>query len=86
MHTTGDLYIEAHSLFYKGTAIKPSRSEGTDVGGLQVLPSAAAGGLGGAAAGAGCALCAADAMRRTAVLRGWRGCGYLLPPGCLPCM
>lgn len=43
-------------------------------------------GLGGAAAGAGRALGAANAVRRAAVLWGRRGRGDLLPSCCLPCV
>lgn len=41
-------------------------------------------GLGGAAAGAGRALCAADAVRCAAVLGGWRRRGHLLSSRCFP--
>ena len=48
-------------------------------------PPGGGGELGCAAAGAGRALRAADAVRRATVLRGRRGGGHLLPSGRLPC-
>lgn len=75
MTTTGGLYIETHSLF--------TRARRRSLPSPRGLGPAAR--LGRAAAGAGRALRAADAVGCTAVFRGRRGGGHLLPSCCLPC-
>lgn len=83
VNTTGDVYTEIHSLF---TQEPQSSLSGVWIHAWSgpALGSGQAG-LGCAAAGAGCALRAADAVGRTAVLRGWWGGGDLLPSCSLPC-
>lgn len=76
MTTTGGLYIETHSLF--------TRARRRSLPSPRGLGPAAR--LGRAAAGAGRALRAADAVGCTAVFRGRRGGGHLLPSCCLPCV
>lgn len=75
MTTTGGLCIEMHSLF--------TRARRWSLPSPQGLGPAAR--LGRAAAGAGRALRAADAVGCAAVFRGRRGGGHLLPSCCLPC-
>lgn len=67
---------------YKGTTRKPPWSLATRAAGRA---RGGGGWLGGAAAGAGRALRAADAVGRAAVLRGRRGGGHLLPSCRLSC-
>lgn len=68
VNTTGDGYTEIHSL-YKGTAVEPSKPGiWTQVWAPRPALDGGRGRLGRAAAGAGCALRAANAVGCAAVL------------------
>lgn len=67
VNTTGDGYTEIHSL-YKGTAVEPSGPGIWTQVWPQACPDGGRGRLGCAAAGAGCALRAANAVGCAAVL------------------
>lgn len=81
VNTKGDLYTELHSLFTREPA---SSLPSLDASGLALGSGGA--GLGRAAAGARGTLCAADTVGCTAVLRGRRGRGDLLPSRCFSCV
>lgn len=83
--------ITPRSLFPKMISFSLSENECQQTATLNLGPGSCSSaflflGLGGAVAGTGGALCAADAVSRAAVLRGRWGCGDLLSSGRITCM